>query len=288
MSGRSRFFPLIRHAAVASYFATLGAGILVATAFAVRHTPIIEPVWEEGNLLFLLGAVLFALAAGLHLALSLSATDALLFIVLTLVLGGGAEFIGVQHGYLFGGRYIYHEALQPIGVEGVPLVITLGWLVFAHLPLVIARYTLKPSADDGLATVAASAFFCAILLTAIDLLIEPLAQASGAWQWNPQGTDTAAPIGNYLGWWLVGFTIYALFFLLRRSAKPRPTRTARLLDGTHLAVSTGLTLLASWSIFHNQGMDISVLAGLVILLPAIWRAGSTFRHGRRAANDDAR
>ena len=117
------------------------------------------------------------------------------------VLGFSAEWIGLRTDLLFG-EYRYTDVLAPL-VFGVPLVMTSAWLVLvAYVDDVVVRIGWRgPLRVAGGAT----------LLTAIDLVIDPLAAGPlNYWTWTNGGTYYGVPAHNFAGWFLAGGVILTL------------------------------------------------------------------------------
>lgn len=111
-----------------------------------------------------------------------------------------AEMVGVNSQRLFG-HYIYGPALG-IQLWNTPIVIGLNWLVlvycFSALLKGVNRHWYYP-------------LLGAALMTAFDVVMEPVANATGMWTWE-RGT---IPLKNYLDWFLLS----ALLFLALRLFK---------------------------------------------------------------------
>jgi bisanhydrobacterioruberin hydratase len=146
------------------------------------------------------------------------------------------EMIGVATGRLFG-AYHYGPTLRG-QLAGVPLLIGLNWttLLLGALAAADARLTPRLSRSARLWVVPTAA---ALLLTAFDWVMEPVAVALNYWSWH---TWPAIPLQNYGAWfgiaWVLGlmyvglglraraalaqyyFLIQAAFFLLLRSFLP--------------------------------------------------------------------
>jgi uncharacterized membrane protein len=145
-------------------------------------------------------APLFLLLAGAMTLMGASRRAALL---LALAAGAGllAEVIGTATGFIFG-NYHYTDALGP-RVVGVPVVMMSAWMVLVGY----VREMLLPFAWPR----AAKLLIAAAWMTAIDLLIDPLAAGPlDYWRWLEQGAYYGVPARNFLGWLLVSLLILAL------------------------------------------------------------------------------
>jgi uncharacterized membrane protein len=118
-----------------------------------------------------------------------------------ILMGFLVEVLGVHTGLIFG-NYAYGLTL---GLEfwDVPLVIGLNWLLLVYATGTLAARLRWPKL--------AQAALAALVMTVLDVLIEPVAMRLDFWQW--QG-DTV-PLLNYLGWFGVSFILQFLFQFLR-------------------------------------------------------------------------
>lgn len=162
------------------------------------------------------------------------------------LLGFVAEWIGLRSGLLFG-EYRYTDVLAPL-VLGVPLVMIAAWLV-------LVAYV-----DDLVATCTARAPLRvaggALLLTAIDLVIDPLAAGPlGYWTWVDGGVYYGIPAHNFGGWLLVG----ALILALLQWTPSRPPSVTSLRVG--LSIVLFFTIIAA-----AKSLLLPALAGLAICL----------------------
>ncbi|MCC6152994.1 MAG: carotenoid biosynthesis protein [Candidatus Hydrogenedentes bacterium] len=110
------------------------------------------------------------------------------------LIGTLAELAGVHTGFPFGG-YQYTDALSPL-VAGVPIVMACAWMVLAgFVHQIVATLQLPRTV---------SIFLFASLLTAIDLIIDPLAAGPlEYWTWDATGAYYGIPVTNFAGWFLV-------------------------------------------------------------------------------------
>lgn len=167
----------------------------------------------KGELIWPLTPLNLLVSGGLALALAWSERT----VWWIWVAAGGilAETIGVQTGWLFG-NYHYGEVLGPT-VCGVPLL--LGWMW-----LLLLQGCRNPELSRWQEALRGSSW-----MTAMDLLIEPVAVQAGWWTWEaaPAGSwlshglhvaGQTIPVWNFVSWWLVSFVL-----LLVAPACPAPS-----------------------------------------------------------------
>jgi len=120
-----------------------------------------------------------------------------LFAVTAMILGFGSEVMGIHTGFPFG-NYEYGQTLG-FKLFEVPLVIGINWLLLVYLTGNLFSKNLK---NDWLA-----ACLAALLMVAIDFLIEPVAVNLDFWSWERD----IIPLSNYIGWFGVSFMIHLIF-----------------------------------------------------------------------------
>ena len=155
---------------------------------------------------------------------------------LTMFLGFGVEVIGVETGLLFG-DYEYGSGLGPKVLKVPMLMGVLWWILLLGTHHWSARWLsfLKTKKMPIL-----RAALAASLMTAMDVLIEPVAVRAGWWAWSAGDI----PISNYLTWWIVAF---ALGLLWRDEEDLKTNRLSGLLVVAY-ALFIGLLNLLSWTL----------------------------------------
>lgn len=138
-------------------------------------------------------ASLFLLTAGLVVLLGEKTLRGAWSLACVALLGFAVEALGVRFGVPFG-RYVYTGALQP-QMLGVPVVMGPAWMVLVAFAADAAgRLRLR----GWRATL-----FAALLTTATDLVIDPLAaNRLGYWKWAEAGSYYGIPFVNFVGWFL--------------------------------------------------------------------------------------
>ena len=227
---------------LAAFYAVLWFGGVISYLFLGGPPP--EATWTA--------PVFLALAALLVLLVSPPPEWPVLFG--SALMGFAAEAVGVASGFPFG-RYRYTATLFP-HLLGVPVVMGAAWLVlFAY-----ARQMTR------------SPFAAAAWMTAIDLVIDPLAtNVLDYWAWDRTGPYYGIPWSNFAGWFLVSL---ALFAVTRTPAVPN-ARTGWL----GVSVILFFTVLALGTGLH--------LAGAVGIALITLHAGRARREVRRSARNTA-
>lgn len=153
------------------------------------------------------------------------------------LVGFAAEYIGVTTGIIFG-RYHYTGALGPT-ILGVPVVMTCAWTLLVVYVRQIVRLT--PFSH------VASAIVGALWMTAIDLVIDPLAAGRLAyWRWAEPGSYYGIPLHNFAGWLVVsGLILVVLPGRASVSGATIATGWSIVLFFTVIALATGLVVPGS-------------------------------------------
>jgi bisanhydrobacterioruberin hydratase len=188
-------------------------------------------------------APLFLALAGLIVLAGVSGARRPVLIIAG-VLGFTAEWIGLRTGQLFG-DYRYTNVLAPALLD-VPLVMVSAWLVL----VAYVDDLLLAGRAGRLARVVGGA----AILTAIDLIIDPLAAGPlGYWMWLHGGIYYDVPLHNFAGWFIVGAMILSLVQLVPARAPSSSTLW------TGLSIVLFFTVLAA-----ANGMVVPALVGLCL------------------------
>ncbi len=112
------------------------------------------------------------------------------------------EIAGVQTGLIFG-DYQYGPVLGP-KIWGTPLMIGVNWAMLVYC----AGSTVNRLVTD--LNIWIKAALGAILMTLLDVLIEPVAMELNFWNWE----DNIIPLQNYIAWFFVALPLLAAYFKL--------------------------------------------------------------------------
>lgn len=124
----------------------------------------------------------------------------LLFFTFTFCIGMGVEILGVHTEFPFG-AYHYTQLLS-LDVFRVPLLIGVNWFMLAYGILSLVNKIYKWGSLRVKSTIAA------LLMTLMDVLIEPFAIKHELWVWESH----SVPLQNYAAWFFISFFIFLFGF----------------------------------------------------------------------------
>jgi len=171
--------------------------ILIVIVLVLHLVGAIGSIIPEYAPVFLQLTPLNLLISSFILILSDSNTKKHLFsiLILTFLVGFFIEVIGIHTGLIFG-SYEYGATLG-FKVFEVPLIIGLNWFLLTY---VTHHFVHKINSHLLAATIAS------LLMTATDVLIEPVAVKLSYWAW--EGNEI--PIHNYIGWFCISLLLHLL------------------------------------------------------------------------------
>jgi len=161
---------------------------------------------------------------------------ALVFIVSLLF-----ESVGVATGWVYG-PYHYTDQLGLKFLGLVPYLIPVAWFMMSYPSFVIAD-RLVPSGWSRWQRILAVAAVGGLVMTAWDLVMDPIMVARGNWVWDAKGAYFGIPLQNFLGWWLTIFTTFALYlWLFGNGEKSATAGFDRLAVGSYLVTALGIVI----------------------------------------------
>lgn len=120
------------------------------------------------------------------------------FTIATLLVGYWIEVIGVNTGLVFG-KYEYISTLG-FKVFNVPLLIGVNWLLISYCSGNLIHKLVLPKPIQVI--------LAALLMTAFDYIVEPIAIRLDMWSWFGQ----EPPLSNYFGWFFTAIVIQIIYF----------------------------------------------------------------------------
>ena len=128
--------------------------------------------------------------------------------LLCFVIGFAFEYAGLKFGVVFGGNYEYGNL--GLTLASVPLVVTLYWAIFIYSGYNVTNAFLfwikkqKPSkSKKDIVLLPLLIILDGLIVTAIDVFMDPLQVQAGHWAWIGGGQYFDIPIGNFIGWFVV-------------------------------------------------------------------------------------
>lgn len=176
-----------------------------------------------------MSTILLLLFSLCHAWYMLGWRHSLIFFALAAIISWGFEQVGVATGLIYGP---YHYTAILGGRLGhVPFLIPLAWFMMIYPSYVLANLIAgdPPAGSRGtFARIAWLAFLSALIMTAWDVVMDPLMSGPTiqAWVWERGGAYFGVPAQNFVGWILTTFTIYLAYRLFERWKPGRPAGPA--------------------------------------------------------------
>ncbi|HNK63130.1 MAG TPA: carotenoid biosynthesis protein [Anaerolineales bacterium] len=170
------------------------------------------------------------------------------------------ESVGVLTGLVYG-PYHYTPKLGFLFLGLVPLIIPVAWFMMMYPSFVIADWIIPAKAAGRSALVAAIG---AVIMTAWDVVMDPVMVSGGHWVWDVNGPYFGIPLQNFSGWWLTTFVTFAVFLWLGKPALPQHSDPGFDRLAIYLFV---ITALGSISGALLGGLGGAGLAGIFAIFP---------------------
>ena len=182
------------------------------------------------------------------------------------------ESVGVATGLIYG-PYHYTNKLGPLFLGLVPYLIPIAWFMMSYPSFVIAD-GLIPTEWKHWQRILSVAAVGGLVMTAWDVVMDPIMVASEHWVWDVQGAYHGIPLQNFWGWWLTVFTTFALYLLVAgKASRPAEARFDRLALVSYLVTALGIVLLSLVT-----GAGELALIGFFVMIPWFisgWLRGRT-------------
>ena len=188
---------------------------------------------------------------------------ALTLFALSFVISLAYESLGVATGLVYG-PYHYTDKLGPKFLGLVPYLIPAAWFMMMYPSLVIAE-RIAPRSEGwkrGLMVAALGG----VIMTAWDVMMDPMMVRGGHWVWDVEGAYFGIPLQNYWGWWLTAFNVFLVNWLAaRRNGDPPRVQDDRLAVLSYAI--TGLSGILVCLDPDATGLGGAALAGFFAMSP---------------------
>jgi uncharacterized membrane protein len=231
------------------------------------------PVTEAGVAIFV---ALFSL---FHSLATHGWRNTLALFSITAVVSWSFEQVGAATGLVYG-AYHYSDALGP-KLGHVPFAIPIAWYSMLYLSYAMARLITEGSVQrrrPGILPVLWQAFVTGMVITAWDVLVDPLASGPNAlsWIWEHGGAFYGVPTQNFVGWVMTGFTVIVCFRCYERFFPSRAlgsqTRTVAALP----LIVYGI-IMVQMMVRHDAPTEWPILAAFVMGFPLLAAFSQLFK-----------
>ncbi len=221
----------------------------------------------------------------LHAAGALGRRRAALLLALSLLVSLGLESVGVASGRIYG-PYHYTQMLGPKFLGLVPYTILAAWFMMLYPALVTAQALLGLDAPRTAGARLALAILGAVVMTAWDLVMDPLMARLGFWVWEVEGAYFGIPLQNYAGWLLTSGLVLAGYLWLAPALGPSPAPPPPAVERQAVwayAVTWAGNSGAAWLLGLQGPVLVGLFSGGVLAALALWRLGWGAKWTDRAA-----
>jgi putative membrane protein len=143
----------------------------------------------------------------------------------------------------------------------------------ASYPSLVIATRLVPVLDHPHAWRFAVAGLGAVIMTAWDLVMDPMMVAGGHWVWEVEGAYFGIPLQNFAGWWLTVFVVFLLFLYLVKGTSENLAAPDRLFERQPILIYAILGL-SSVAVTLKINLGGPALVGLFAMGPWVllgWR-----------------
>lgn len=124
------------------------------------------------------------------------------------------EFIGLQSGL-----YYFTDLMGP-KIDRAPLSIGLSWMAVFYMGWFMANLVCDGAPSprfNSIPRVIVKSLVAAFIVSATDLVADPVSVEGGLWVWPDGGPFFGVPYSNYIGWIFVGTIILSIIGFVNKS-----------------------------------------------------------------------
>ena len=197
------------------------------------------------------------------------------------------EHFGVETGAIYG-QYHYGTIYGPKLFDTVPIIIPLSWFLFLYPAVIISNEILSGSKSlvsfiqkgGGAVQIIVFAAFDSIVMTALDILIDPICTTRGSWFWTgldalrPEEIFYKIPVQNYFGWLVTTFLIFAVYrtvFFLKKNTYEEKDKLYFLPIYNYVGIFV-IGTIEAWIVIKSPGIIfVSIMTLGLISIMALYK-----------------
>jgi len=228
--------------------------------------------------------LLFSIIVVIHAGKTLGARELLVFFFIAYSIPLLYEYTnGLGFGGLVGCTCIYSDLLGPKFLGKVPYVIPLVWSIllycsFTMTNIIFNRLRTTPESKEDFSLqwffkIVGMGIIAGLIMAALDLIIDPVMVAMGAWSWSYAGHYYGIPLWNFEGWIEISAVTFVLYSIYLQIIK----KSQIYIDGekqsryTLIVVALYITVLIIFGMYAivEQVTDVIPWAAMTIGLFAV-------------------
>ncbi len=224
-------------------------------------------LWRISPLFFLIPDVFLVLMLLLNALEELGKAGFFLFFFWSALLAFVAESYAIHYQPF--GTYEFNLT-SSLSVGPIPVYVLLSWPFFIYVGFVVTNNfwlwrnkELPDRYNKNLKSMLLMVIMDAYLVTAMDLIIDPIQRYEKLWEWPEGGAFYGVPVGNFIGWFAVtaGSTIVYRFY---RYFYPRQRNESatRLIPVFIYLLIAGFYM---YSAYKLEGSDLALIGALAML-----------------------
>jgi putative membrane protein len=150
-----------------------------------------------------------------HSIIFFGLSNTILFFISSFIISLLLEILGTNKGLIFG-KYSYEPSLCPGPmIRSVPIFIAISWTGLIYMALVCTMMIIDGTVGSTINL--SHILLTALLVTILDLVLDPIAVDEGRWSWDMPGKYYGVPIKNFIGWFFNSILILLLFSMISSS-----------------------------------------------------------------------
>ncbi|MCX6053410.1 MAG: carotenoid biosynthesis protein [Chloroflexi bacterium] len=189
---------------------------------------------------------------------------AILLVTIVFMVGLAFESVGVATGLVYG-PYHYSDQLGPKFLGLVPYLIPMAWTYMMYPSMVIAERII-PTSLSRLQKIFLIAAVSGVIMTAWDVVMDPMMVSGGFWTWEVRGEYFGVPLQNFFGWWLTTFSAVLLYGF----ATSKLPVNIPVISDRFAVYSYTITAFTSICVAWIVGLGGPALAGIFAIFPWVF------------------